>query len=183
MCRLIIFRTTSNISIERIACDDNTNYSETAETEKAEPEKLLPKSYEPLLNKDTPVDEQLPKKEISHSLVDVFRKPYEKTTAKRGRDRTLDEIKKGREERLAALRETKQHECNDPIQIFFKSMALTVSTFPPELAVEAKMRVFNIVSEMELRSLKAKANMNTLPVEPTTSTSSSNLQVPTIFGE
>lgn len=173
--------------MEKIACDDNTNHSEMAENEsfdqtgKTEPEKLLLRGYEPLLNINTPIDDQLSTKEINRNLTDARRKPYEKTTARRGRDTALDEIKKGREERLAASRETKLRECNDPIQMFFKSMALTVSTFPPELAVEAKMRVFNIVSEMELRSLKVKANMTTPPVEPMTSTPSSNL--PTIFGE
>lgn len=115
--------------------------------------------------------------------MDAFRKPYEKKTTRRAQDKMLDEIKKGREERLAALREMKQNECSDPIQRFFKSMASTVSTFPPELALEAKMRIFNIVSEMELRILKAKANTNTPPIEPMASTSSSNLQAPTIFGD
>lgn len=84
-----------------------------------------------------------------------------------------------------ALREMKQQESTDPIQTFFKSMASTVSTFPPESVVEAKMRIFNIVSEMELRLLKTKATTSTPPVETMTSTStfSSNLQVPTILAD
>lgn len=174
MCCLIIFRTTSNISVEKIACNDNTNYLEMAEnessdqTEETEPEKLLLESSEALLG--MPIDDKLPNREINHSLMDSFRKPCEKKTTRRAQDKMLDEIKKGLEERLVALKEMKQQECNDPIQTFFKSMASTVSTFPPESVVEAKMRIFNIVSEMELRLLKTKANTST-PVEIMTLTS------------
>lgn len=50
--------------------------------------------------------------------------------------------------------------------MFFKCMASTISTFPPELAVEANKQVFNIVSEIELRTLKAnKTNTNSSPAE------------------
>lgn len=37
-------------------------------------------------------------------------------------------------------------------------MASTVATSPPELAIEAKQMVFNIITELELRALKTKAN-------------------------
>lgn len=119
-------------------------------SEEIESEKLLLENSEPILsNIDTPNDDQLLKNEINHSFMDAVRKPYEKKTTRRVQDKMLDEIKKGREERLAALKEMKQHEnSNDPIQIFFKSMAATVSTFPPESVVEAKMKVFNIISGM-----------------------------------
>jgi len=178
-----------NISVEKEACNDNTNYSEMAvndsfdQTEEIEPEKLLLKSSEPLL--EMPIDDKLPNTEINHSLIDSFTKPCEKKTTRRAQDKILDDIKKGREERLAALREMKQQESIDPIQTFFKSMASTVSMFPPESVVEAKMRIFNIVSEMELRLLKTKATTSTPPVETMTSTStfSSNLQVPTILAD
>lgn len=135
-----------------------TEYESIDQTEETKPEKLLLENSEPiLLNTDTPIDDQL--KEINHSLIDRFRKPCEKTTTRRSQDNIIELIKKEREERLAALREMKQQDCNDPIQIFFKSMALTVATFPLEMAVEAKTRVFNIISEMELRLLKEKSNI------------------------
>lgn len=174
MCYLIIFRTTSNISVEKIACNDNTNCSEMAindsfdQTEEIEPEKLLLKSSEPLLY--MPIDDKLPNTEINHSLIYSFRKPCQKKK-QHEKLKILDEIKKRREERLAALREMKQQESIDPIQTFFKSTASTVSTFPPESVVETKMRIFNIVSEMELRLLKTKATTSTPPVETMTSTS------------
>ena len=59
------------------------------------------------------------------------------------------------------MKEMKEAECSNAIQIFFKSMALTVMTFPPELVVETRMRVNNIVSEMELHALAAKVNTPT----------------------
>lgn len=64
------------------------------------------------------------------------------------------------------MKEMKEAECNNPIQIVFKSMASTVMTFPPELIVETRMRVNNIISEIELRSLKSKVNT---PITPNNS--------------
>jgi len=67
--------------------------------------------------------------------MDAFKKLYEKKPTRRTQDTMLDEIRKGREERLAVLSEMKQNECSDPIQFFFKSMASTVSIFCPELSI------------------------------------------------
>ncbi|CAI6342894.1 unnamed protein product [Macrosiphum euphorbiae] len=63
-------------------------------------------------------------------------------------------------------------------------MASTVATFLPELVVEAKTRVFNIISELELRAIKAKA-LNTISVEPIVPLSPipSKQIVPEIFTE
>lgn len=115
----------------------------------------------------------------------MFQKPYKKQNKIGTKDKMLEEIRKGREERLAALKEMRQGELsNDPIQIFFKSMASTVATFPPELAVEAKTKVFNIISEMELRSLKAKTSYYTSSVETMALASHKPSKVvPTVFIE
>ena len=43
---------------------------------------------------------------------------------------------------------------DDPTLMFFKSMAMTVKSFPPELIVEAKSRVYEIVSTLELQSIR-----------------------------
>lgn len=48
---------------------------------------------------------------------------------------------------------------DDPIDVFFKSMALSVKRLPPELVAEAKLKVCNIVSEMELRALRTFADI------------------------
>jgi len=94
----------------------------------------------------------------------------------------LQEIRQGREERLKMIKEIKQQSENHPTQIFFKSMASTVMTFPPELVVEARNRVCNIISEIELRALKTNISMGTMDQE-TASTSSSTQNVILVTSE
>lgn len=94
----------------------------------------------------------------------IFKKPH---GVRGGKQKIIQE---GREERLATMTEKKEAEFDHPIQIFFKSMASTVMTFPPELMVETRMLVNNIVSEMELRSLKTKNNTHTTSNIPATTT-------------
>lgn len=104
---------------------------------------------------------------------EIFKKYHENPTACRGRYKKIKETRKGREKRLAVLKETEEAKCanNHPIQIFFKSMASTVMTFPPELAIETRMRVCKIISKMELRSLAAKKN-NTQSIDIITASTS-----------
>ncbi|KAK1124298.1 hypothetical protein K0M31_006670 [Melipona bicolor] len=45
-------------------------------------------------------------------------------------------------------------EDTDPVCTFFKSMAMTVKTFPPHLIAEAKYRVFEIINELEKKPLE-----------------------------
>jgi len=184
MIYVIIFRTKSNI-----ACNDHLNYSEIIENEcfnqnsQSELEKISFSNSDFIsLEKDTPTVHQPLEKEIRDSMTDTFRKPYEKPKKIGTKDKMIEEIRKGREERLAVLKEMRQGD-HDPIQTFFKSMASTVATFPPELAIEAKTRVFNIISEMELRALNGKASY-TSSVEPILRTSHMPLKVvPTVFIE
>lgn len=72
------------------------------------------------LETDTPIFDQQPEKEVSDSLSELFKKPYEKPAKRGTKDKLLEEIKNGREERLTALKEMRQSESNDPIQIFSK---------------------------------------------------------------
>lgn len=125
---------------------------------------------------NTPFDVQVQQK--SHDSKEILKKPHEKPRARGGRGKMIKEIRKGREKRLATLKETKEAEYadNHPIQIFFKSMASTVMTFPPELAVETRMRVCKIVSEMELCSLAAKTNTPSIDTIMTSTQSSSSKQ-------
>jgi len=116
---------------------------------------------------------------------EIFKNVNEKPKKGGNKERLLQEIRQGREERLKMIKEIKQQsENNDPMQIFFKSMASTVSTFPPELAIEAKQKVFNIITELELRALKTKVNTSS-SLEPIASTSamSSTIPVPTLYVE
>ncbi|KAF0737155.1 Uncharacterized protein FWK35_00017527 [Aphis craccivora] len=145
-------RTKSNINF-----NENLNHSEITSANESFDQTAETES-ETMIETDTLIVDQQPEKELSDSLTEIFRKPHEKQKKRGTKDKILEEIKKGREGRLAALKEMRQCECNDPMQILFKSMASTVATFPPKLAIEAKHKVFNIITELELRALKTKAN-------------------------
>lgn len=71
-----------------------------------------------------------------------------------------------RKEQLAVIEKTEEskYNKNNPIQLFFQSMASTVMTFPPELVIETRKRVNDIVSEMELfaNALRTKAMNKTI---------------------
>lgn len=55
----------------------------------------------------------------------------------------------------------------DPVLTFFRSMALTVKNFEPELITEAKTRIFSVVMELEQRALQARNNSSHfVKVEP-----------------
>jgi len=67
----------------------------------------------------------------------------------------IEVLNKRSEERNRLLQElTKTEEEKDPIDVFFRSMALTVKQFSPELKIKAKMDVFKIINELELQNLK-----------------------------
>jgi len=67
----------------------------------------------------------------------------------------IEVLNKRSEERNRLFQElTKTEEEEDPIDVFFRSMALTVKQFSPELKIKAKMDVFKIINELELQNLK-----------------------------
>ncbi|XP_068084375.1 uncharacterized protein [Anabrus simplex] len=83
---------------------------------------------------------------------------YKKRKAIFLKDRALDEIKKGRESRMAIMKQilaikSEGHKEDHPVIDFFKSMAKTVMEFSPELIAETRMKVCQIVTEMEMRHL------------------------------
>lgn len=64
-------------------------------------------------------------------------------------------MKQRGEERSRLLQElTNPEEAEDPIDVFFKSIALTVKQFSPQLKIKAKMEVLKIINELELLNLK-----------------------------
>lgn len=150
----VIFRTKSNISFEgeaiiNLSDLDRENKIILDQTDSAEGDETNPEITFENINS---LDESY---KIDGGPKEIFKKPH----GVRGKeDKIIHEIKKGREERLAMMKQIKEAEYNYPIQIFFKSMASTVMTFPPELIVETRTRVNNIVSEMELRALTKKVN-------------------------
>lgn len=50
---------------------------------------------------------------------------------------------------------TKIEEPEDSIDVFFKSMSLTVKQFSPELKIKAKMDVLKVINELERQNLKS----------------------------
>ncbi|XP_063235276.1 transcription factor Adf-1-like [Bacillus rossius redtenbacheri] len=78
------------------------------------------------------------------------------------KEKMLDEIRKGREERGKILKDLLENRGQDrsqhPIDIFFQSMSETVKQFPPHLIAETRLKVCQVVSQMELRSLMEHQN-------------------------
>ncbi|KAL4090803.1 hypothetical protein QTP88_025576 [Uroleucon formosanum] len=74
-------------------------------------------------------------------------------------------LKRSNDERQQILNSiNKVKEDEDPIDAFFKTMALTVKSFPQRLKIKAKKEVFNIITNLEIEN------------ESTTSTSNINIQ-------
>lgn len=68
----------------------------------------------------------------------------------------IDILNKRREEKIRLMQKlTKTEEAEDSIDVFFKSMALTVKQFSPELKIKAKMDVLKVINELELQNLKS----------------------------
>jgi len=109
----IIFRTKSNINF-----NDNLNHSEITSANESFDQTAETES-DAMIETNTLIVDQQPEKVLSDSLTEIFRKPHEKHTKRGTEDKILEEIKKEREERLAALKEMRQGECNDPMQNFF----------------------------------------------------------------
>lgn len=56
--------------------------------------------------------------------------------------------------RRMLLQEVSKTDEDDPIDVFFKCMALTVKKFSPELQIKAKMDVLKIVNELEFQNIR-----------------------------
>jgi len=88
------------------------------------------------------------------SLKPVIQK---KKRPKLTKEKILEEIKKGHEDRKRVskdlLSEEKSDTAEHPVEMFFRSMAKIVMTFPPHLIAETRNKVCSIISEMELHSI------------------------------
>ncbi|XP_050065540.1 uncharacterized protein LOC126554514 [Aphis gossypii] len=86
-------------------------------------------------------------------------------------DALIEVLNKRSQERNKLMEELTKIEDDDPIDAFFKSMALTVKQFSPDLKVKAKLDILRIVSELELKNNHQKDNMpaSQVPTRPSTS--------------
>lgn len=92
-------------------------------------------------------------------------------------DELLSLLKRSNDERQQILSSiNKVEEDDDPIDAFFKTMALTVKSFPQQLKIKAKKEVFNIITNLEIEnnSTTSTSNRNSLFSSPNSSLQSSS---------
>jgi hypothetical protein len=76
----------------------------------------------------------------------------ERESTSKKRTKITEILNKISEERNHLMSKTENAE--DSIDIFFKSIALTVKQFSPEFKIRAKMDVLKIINELELENFK-----------------------------
>jgi len=73
------------------------------------------------------------------------------------KEKLLADIFRGREERLQILKrmaeKTEEAESHNPVFTFFKSMAQTVTQFPPSIIAETRVKICQLVAQMEAKAL------------------------------
>ena len=73
------------------------------------------------------------------------------------KEKLTADIFRGREERLQILKrmaeKTEEAEPHNPVFTFFKSMAQTVTHFPPSIIAETRMKICQLVAQMEAKAL------------------------------
>lgn len=92
-------------------------------------------------------------------------------------DELLSLLKRSNDERQQILNSiNKVEEDDDPIDSFFKTMALTVKSFSQHLKIKAKKEVFNIITNLEVEnnSITSISNRNSLFSSPNSSLQSSS---------
>lgn len=92
-------------------------------------------------------------------------------------DSLVELLNKGNSERKKIMEHIFNADDEDPIDVFFKSMALTVKHFSPALKVKAKMDILRIVSELEMENnqqTKEIKNQNSVYVDSSCSTRASS---------
>lgn len=86
-------------------------------------------------------------------------------------DALVEVLNKRSQEWNRLMEELTKIEDDDPIDVFFKSMSLTVKQFSPELKVRAKLDILRIVSELELKNNQQREIMSAPQVTTQPSTS------------
>lgn len=77
-------------------------------------------------------------------------------TKRKRSDMLAEEIKKSRIQREDLINKFVGKKERDPVDIFFEGIAAAVKTFPPELIIETKVSITNLISEFERRALSLK---------------------------
>jgi len=114
-------------------------------------------SLENSISQMEPENENIQLPPTLESTTEVQKSKIETTGTKRQKktEAFIEILKQRSEERSRLLQElTNPEEAEDPIDVFFKSIALTVKQFSPQLKIKAKMEVLKIINELELLNLK-----------------------------
>lgn len=90
-----------------------------------------------------------------------------KMTDKRFRkDKNVVELLKQRQDERAhyikCIEKIIEPDTEDEIDLFFKTMVATVKKFDQEIKTEAKVKIFNLVTEMEIRNQRSARSVETL---------------------
>ncbi|XP_069678807.1 transcription factor Adf-1-like [Periplaneta americana] len=86
----------------------------------------------------------------------------------------LNERKQERLQTREYLGKIMKPEAEDETDLFFRTMAATVKKFDPEVRTEAKMKIFSLVTEMEVRSYRSRRVGNASTFDSENSRPSSN---------
>lgn len=92
-------------------------------------------------------------------------------------DSLVELLNKSNNERKKIMEQIFITDDEDPIDVFLKSMALTVKQFPPALKVKAKIDILRIVSELEIENnqlTKEVRNQNSVFVDSSCSSRASS---------
>lgn len=80
----------------------------------------------------------------------------QRRTKRKINDKLAEEMKKSRIQREVLINKFVEKKDRDPVDIFFESVAATVKTFSPELIIETKLAVTQLISQFELRALSSQ---------------------------
>lgn len=96
----------------------------------------------------------------------------------------LSHIDKGRSERLSLLRDIAQRttqsmpqSVEDPVDLFFKSLAATAKTLSPRYLAEAKRKLFLVMADIEEKNIEEKYPSNPSPLPALLPTPSPSLSI------
>lgn len=93
----------------------------------------------------------------------------ERRSVSKEREQVNEEIRKGRIERTLLVKDVRSQpridtrEEETPISTFFRSIALTVEQLPPDLQTRAKVKVLQVISELEFEQQGRKFGSSSQP--------------------
>ncbi|CAI6353330.1 unnamed protein product [Macrosiphum euphorbiae] len=117
--------------------------------------------------------------ESNKRTLDTDKMPVKNKKTKQNDD-LIEFLKKSSDERKEILNKINNDQEEDPIDAFFKSMALTVKQFSSNFKIKSKKEVFNIITQLEIENNNSdsltRQNLHRPAVDYTFSSPSSSVQ-------